>query len=109
MSELARDIESSNKPKDQYKPACDAFCDGIEFKLGRIPKKIVAQNVQSLLLFINRNMTELMFKHVMASERSNRTYLWLTLQPNTTTLTPRTLVEFKKTLEALQKYAKLDW
>ena len=54
-------------------------------------------------------MTELMFKHVMASERSDRTYLWLTLQPNTTTLTPRTLVEFKKTLEALQKYAKLDW
>ena len=65
--------------------------------------------MKRLLAFLNENVPELMFKHTLLNERASETFLWLTLYPETTKITPRTMAQICKTEKALCAYAKAFW
>ena len=77
--------------------------------MGAIPKKSVSANLKVLLNVLNTNLTELKFKHALVRERGNETFLWLTLYPENTQLTPRTMQQIIKAKSALVEHAKTFW
>ena len=64
---LAQDSSRAYQPGDSYLPCVKSFCDGIELKLGLIPKETAKKNVSALLAFLNIQVKELMFKHAQVS------------------------------------------
>ena len=81
------------------------FCDGLEFCLGRIPKDIASGQLKTTLGYLNNNVPELIFKHAVFSTRGNETFMWVTLSPEATILTPRTMAQFMSALKALKEHA----
>ena len=67
------------------------FCDGIEVFIGSIFKQDAAKSKTSLLNNIQRNVSEIIIKNLLITSRNGSTYLWVTLNPETTYLTPRTM------------------
>ena len=41
--------------------------------------------------------------------RGDETYIWFTLKPETTELTPRTITELKRVLAAVELHAEAFW
>ena len=94
---------------DHYKQCCKAFCDGLEFCLGGISKETASKNVEALLGWLNSNVKSLIFKHAIFKTRGSETFVWITLNPETTKLSPRTMIHFLKTKAALQEHALSYW
>ena len=109
LSTLADEHSAAYQPGDQYKPCTKAFCDGIEFSLGQISKSTVQKDLNVLLGFLNNSVKELMFKHALISERGNETFMWLTLYPETTQLTPWTMTQLIHTHSAICNHAYQFW
>ena len=65
--------------------------------------------MNELRTFLNSHVSELMFKHELLSERASETFLWLTLYPETTNLTPRTMGQILQVESALCEHAKAFW
>ena len=45
----------------------------------------------------------------MSSHRKGEVFLWLTMQPETSQLTPRTVADLLSVTTAIKKHAILDW
>ena len=76
----------------------------MEFTLGGIPKETASKHTETLLGYLNNNVKELVFKHVVVSKRGSETFIWLTLSPESAMLTPRTMKQFVKTQVTLKEH-----
>ena len=65
--------------------------------MGGIPKETVSKHVETLLGYLNSKVEELIFIHAVFKKRGSETFAWITLKPETTILTPRTMMQFKST------------
>lgn len=65
--------------------------------------------MKTLLSYLNNNVEELLFKHAVFSTRKSETFIWITLSPETTILTPRTMTQFLSTQLALKEHAVGFW
>ena len=86
-----------------------AFCDGFEIHVGKIVKAVTTNDIAALKNFLNMEVTELIFKNIHLQARAMSTYLWITLNPETTFLTPRTLQLIKSTVGKVKQYAESVW
>ena len=80
---------------DAYKTIDKVFCDGFEVFIGSIFKQDTAKSKISLLNKIQREVSELIVKNLLFTSRNGRTYLWVTLNPETAYLTPRTMTQLR--------------
>ena len=65
--------------------------------MGGIPKEITSKHVEVLLGHLNNNVEELIFKHAAFNTKGSETFAWITLTPETSILTPRTMRQIKLT------------
>ena len=65
--------------------------------MGGIPKETASKHGETLLGYLNSHVEELIFKHAVFTSRGSETFAWITLKPETTILTPRTMLQFKST------------
>ena len=72
-------------------------------------KETASKHVETLLTFLNNNVEELIFKHAVFSTRGSETFIWITLTPETTILTPRSMKQFLSTQSALREHASTFW
>ena len=88
---------SSSDWKDSYAYTIidEVFCDGFEVFIGSIFKQDAAKSKISLLNKIQREVSELIIKNLLVTSRNGRTYLWVTLNPETAYLTPRTMIHLR--------------
>ena len=86
---------SERKDSDAYTTIDGVFCDGFEVFIGSILKQNAAKSKISLLNKIQREVSELIIKNLLITSRNGRTYLWVTLNPETAYLTPRTMTHLR--------------
>ena len=106
---LATEHSAEYQPGHRYKPCTEAFCDGIEFSLGRIPKSIAWKGSFDLIKWLNTCVTSLSFKHALISEKGGETFMWLTLHPDATQITPRTMSQLVHTHRIICDHAHNIW
>ena len=59
--------------------------------------------------YLNREVKELIFKNLLFTTRGTDTYLWLTLTPETSYITPRTMALLRLTMKKIKEYAESAW
>ena len=70
---------------------------------------MASKHIKDLLGYLNNKVKEVVFKHAVVSKRGSETFIWITLSPETTLLTPRTMKQFVKTQVALKEHAVGFW
>lgn len=81
----------------------------MEFCLGQIPKESFDNDVGRLKAGLNSSPVDFIFKNIMCSSRKGETFLWLTMQPETSQLNLRTVTDLIKVTEGIKNHAELDW
>ena len=81
----------------------------MEVCLIKIPKSCFIRDAGRLRARLNETPTEFIFKNILCSQRGDETFLWLTMQPETNQLTPRTVTDLLKVLVAIKKHAEMTW
>ena len=83
------------KDSDAYTTIDKVFCDGFEVFIGSTFMQNAGKSKISLLNKIQREVSELIVKNLLITSRNGRTYLWVTLNPETAYLTPRTMTHLR--------------
>ena len=78
---MAREGAAHWKEGDTFKELTNLFNDGVEVCLGQVPLGIVKSDVFSLMDAIHRKVPDLSLNFILPSQRSSKTYLWLTPTP----------------------------
>ena len=71
LKTLANKTSRPYQDGDSFIPCSQAFCDGVEFDLGGIPKSTASQLLKTQLGFLSTTVKELMFKHAHLREKNS--------------------------------------
>lgn len=94
---------------ENWIPASDVFCDGIEILLGTVVKKIKQEDCLKLKSTLNEKANELIIKHIRHTCRREEDFLWITFTAERSILNPRTMNNFLDILDKVQKHAEIVW
>ena len=94
---------------DCYEALTPTFCDGFEVLIPNVPKHIAKSATPGLLDVIHGYVPSLTIRNMLVSDRGTNTYIWFTLSPETSRLTPRTINEFTKVVNAMKLHAGSLW
>lgn len=86
-----------------------AHCDGFEICVNNIPKSVVESAKAVLLNAIQVHLSQAIIKNMLITTRSGVTFLWFTLNTETSRLTPRTMNELNKVLQEIRLHARTFW
>lgn len=102
---------SSAKPSkaDRYTPIGKAFCDGLEVRLGNLPKEDAIPIQNPLINSIHAKVPNILIKNIKITERNEISYAWITLKPEKADLTPRMLTELKKVVKVIKNHLMITW
>lgn len=84
-----------------YQALTKAFCDGIGLQLGCVSKEDFELSKNSLENELQRDVDELIVRNLKFSVRKGIAYLWITIEPSTALLTPRSMKGCKEILEVI--------
>ena len=79
------------------------------FSSTRPPKRIAEHGEKLLMDSIQADLSEMIIKNLLILTRGKSTYIWVSLNPETSRLTPRTMSELKAVVQAIQWHANTFW
>ena len=102
---------SSSGPKagDCFEVLTTAFVDGFEVSIPNVSKKLADFAKRTLLDTIQSYLVEITIKHILVTVRPTGTYIWFTLNHETSRVNPRTMIELTKVVNAMKLHAGAYW
>lgn len=91
---------------DRYEAVGRPFCDGMEVDLGPITREVYQEGEAVLKNALNRAVPEIVIKHLGCSVRSGRAYLWITVDPSSAALTPRSMQQARDIVKTIREHAE---
>ena len=91
LQEMAVESSDYASPRDEYRAACMAFCDGFEVAIGRVSRVMVLKNLATLKNRIANKLNFLIVRNILPIVRQKGAVLWITLSPETAVLTSKVL------------------
>lgn len=86
-----------------------AFCDGFEITVEEVNKDFAEASKTVLLESIQGKLEEMIVQNILLKSIKSGIRIWITLNPETTRLTPRTMTEIKKVVTAVEEHADTFW
>ena len=74
-----------------YQALTRAFCDGFELRLGCVSKDEFELSKNILKNELQCDVDEIIVRNLLFSVRKGMAYLWITIDPSTALLTPRSM------------------
>ena len=109
MTALALNASKGPRKSDCFVPVTFSYVDGFEILIHDVPKAVAESSKLILLDEIQTNLSEMIIKNMMFMTRGEKTFIWVTLNPETSRLTPRTMTELKSIVSAMQLHAYTFW
>lgn len=109
LTDLALGEYSATFRINQYKSLTTVFCDGLEINLGKISKYNVFKTKSKLINEIHCGWKTTTVKHIMVSERSDQTFLWITFKPEASEVNSGFGAMIRSLISKIQTHAKYLW
>ena len=86
-----------------------AFCDGFEVSIGEIDLATLFKSLSVLRESMQQACSEITIKNILPKRSRSGASLWVTLQPETASLTCETMAQLLKMVTAVRLHADLYW
>ena len=94
---------------DNFVALARAFCNGIEIKVAKLESSKATESKTEIANYLQDQTEELIIKKMFFKSRGLDTVMWLTFNPVTTPITPRTMLQIKRLVESTKMFADVIW
>ena len=94
---------------DNFVALAQAYCNDIEIKLAKFESSKATESKTEIANYLQNRTEEQSIKNMLFKPRGLDTVIWLTFKPETTHITPRTMLQIKRLVESTKMFTDVIW